>query len=188
MLPIARRKQPEKVRRLLLDAAARIATETGVADVTVDAVCRAAGVTKGAFFHHFPTKAALIAALFEDLIERFGRAISEAADADPESHGRFSRAYLNVVAEPNTAGSEPLWAALCLSSLTDSKLRQRWSDWLLQRLAEDGEAESDETLTSVRLAADGLWLADICGTAPPSADRRRLVEMLQAATRRKEGR
>lgn len=177
-----RKKQPDKVRRQLLDAAAMIATETGVAEVTVDSVCRAAAVTKGAFFHHFPTKAALIAALFEDLIERFGHGLNEAMAADPKPHGRFTRAYLNSVAQPDTAGSEPLWAALCLSSLTDANLRKRWGDWFRRRLAEEGERENDEALASVRLAADGLWLADICGTAPQPATREALLARLRDLT------
>ncbi len=40
----------------LLDAALRIIREKGYAATTVDDLCAAAGVTKGAFFHHFKSK------------------------------------------------------------------------------------------------------------------------------------
>jgi TetR/AcrR family transcriptional regulator, transcriptional repressor for nem operon len=40
----------------LLDAALRIIREKGYAATTVDDLCAAAGVTKGAFFHHFRSK------------------------------------------------------------------------------------------------------------------------------------
>jgi TetR/AcrR family transcriptional repressor of nem operon len=43
-------------RRLLLDAALRVIREKGYHGVTVDEICAAAGVTKGAFFHHFKSK------------------------------------------------------------------------------------------------------------------------------------
>lgn len=43
----------------LLDAAVRLIRIQGYAGTTVDALCREAGVTKGAFFHHFPSKEAL---------------------------------------------------------------------------------------------------------------------------------
>jgi TetR/AcrR family transcriptional repressor of nem operon len=49
----------------LLDAALRLVREKGYADASVDELCAAAGVTKGAFFHHFPSKEALAVAAAE---------------------------------------------------------------------------------------------------------------------------
>lgn len=46
-------------RERLLAAAVRIIREQGFAATSVDDLCRAAGVTKGAFFHHFENKEAL---------------------------------------------------------------------------------------------------------------------------------
>jgi TetR/AcrR family transcriptional repressor of nem operon len=46
----------------LLDAALAVIREKGYADTTVDDLCRAAGVTKGAFFHHFRSKEELAVA------------------------------------------------------------------------------------------------------------------------------
>jgi TetR/AcrR family transcriptional regulator, transcriptional repressor for nem operon len=43
----------------LLDAAIALIREKGYAATSVDELCARAGVTKGAFFHHFPTKDAL---------------------------------------------------------------------------------------------------------------------------------
>jgi len=43
-------------REKLLDAAMRVIRERGYGASTVDDICGAAGVTKGAFFHHFPSK------------------------------------------------------------------------------------------------------------------------------------
>ena len=57
-----RKKQPEVVRRNLLDCAAKLAAEQGVAALSVQAVADAAGVTKGGLFHHFPSKQVLLEA------------------------------------------------------------------------------------------------------------------------------
>ncbi|MEQ1510926.1 MAG: helix-turn-helix domain-containing protein, partial [Sphingopyxis sp.] len=46
-------------RTKLLDAAMRIIREQGYGATSVDELCAAAGVTKGAFFHHFASKEAL---------------------------------------------------------------------------------------------------------------------------------
>jgi len=43
-------------RTRLLDAALTVIRERGFAATSVEDLCRAAGVTKGAFFHHFRTK------------------------------------------------------------------------------------------------------------------------------------
>ena len=45
-----------QTRGLLLDAALRVIRSKGYSATTVDDVCRAAGVTKGSFFHHFSAK------------------------------------------------------------------------------------------------------------------------------------
>jgi TetR/AcrR family transcriptional repressor of nem operon len=60
-------------RRKLLDAALVMIRTQGLAATSVDDLCRAAGVTKGAFFHHFRSKEELAiaaAAHFGALAER----------------------------------------------------------------------------------------------------------------------
>jgi TetR/AcrR family transcriptional regulator, transcriptional repressor for nem operon len=47
--------QPD-ARSRLLDAAMQVIREKGYSATTVDDICGAAGVTKGAFFHHFKSK------------------------------------------------------------------------------------------------------------------------------------
>jgi len=49
-------------RRKLLDAAITIIRQKGYAATSVDEVCARAGVTKGAFFHYFPSKNSLAVA------------------------------------------------------------------------------------------------------------------------------
>lgn len=50
------------VRTRLLDAAVLVIREKGYCGTSVDDLCAAAGVTKGAFFHHFKSKEALAVA------------------------------------------------------------------------------------------------------------------------------
>lgn len=55
--------KPTSARGRILVEAVRIVREKGFAATSVDDLCRAAGVTKGAFFHHFASKEALGVAL-----------------------------------------------------------------------------------------------------------------------------
>ncbi|MEZ5658360.1 MAG: TetR/AcrR family transcriptional regulator [Burkholderiaceae bacterium] len=54
--------RPPKARALLLDSALQVFREKGFAATSVEMLCQRAGVTKGAFFHHFESKNALAVA------------------------------------------------------------------------------------------------------------------------------
>jgi TetR/AcrR family transcriptional repressor of nem operon len=60
------KNQPKRprpgVREKLLDASFLLIREKGYSATSVDELCAEAGVTKGAFFHHFPSKDALAVA------------------------------------------------------------------------------------------------------------------------------
>ncbi len=60
-MPRPTKIDPERgdARTRLLEAARDIIRVKGFTATTVDDLCQAAGVTKGAYFHHFPTKEAL---------------------------------------------------------------------------------------------------------------------------------
>jgi TetR/AcrR family transcriptional repressor of nem operon len=60
-----RTRDPEKTRERILDAAQALILDHGYGATTVDAVVTRAGITKGAFFHHFGSKADLARALVE---------------------------------------------------------------------------------------------------------------------------
>ena len=55
-----------EARAQLIEAARSLVRHKGFAATSVDNLCAAAGVTKGAFFHHFPSKEALGVALIDD--------------------------------------------------------------------------------------------------------------------------
>lgn len=54
--PTNRAPERGNARTRLLDAAVDVIREHGYAATSIDEVCRRAQVTKGAFFHHFPSK------------------------------------------------------------------------------------------------------------------------------------
>jgi AcrR family transcriptional regulator len=180
-----RKKQPERVRRNLLDCAAQISREQGLPAVTLQAVADAAQVTKGGLMHHFPSKQALIQAVFQDLLERLDEEIDRLIADDPEPHGRFTRAYLRAFSEAERAGTSADWNALPLSSLTDPEMKAIWSKWYAARLARHADTDGGTDLGIVRYAADGLWLASLMDYSATEAESRdALVERLLSLTRK----
>jgi TetR/AcrR family transcriptional regulator, transcriptional repressor for nem operon len=84
--PPAGTSPPTDARTRLLDAAMHVIRAQGYSATTVDDICRAAGVTKGAFFHHFKSKEDLgvaAAAHFSAMAERVFGAAPYREHADP---------------------------------------------------------------------------------------------------------
>ncbi|SFG25208.1 TetR/AcrR family transcriptional regulator [Methylobacterium gossipiicola] len=181
-----RKKQPERVRRTLLDCAAKLALEQGLAAMTVQGVCHAAGVTKGALFHHFASKQALVEGVVSDLIGQLDAEIDAAMARDPEPYGRYTRAYVDVTLHDPMMTEGGQWAALHISILAEPALRRIVSDWFAERLSRHHGTDGGAELELVRLAADGAWLAYLVRDRPsdpvPALDalRARLVAMTLA--------
>ena len=70
-------------RAKLLDAALRTIRENGYAATSVDDLCGAAGVTKGAFFHHFKSKEALAVAAADHWSQTTSALFKDAPYHDP---------------------------------------------------------------------------------------------------------
>jgi AcrR family transcriptional regulator len=65
---VARRVQyAEATRGALLESARQLFAAEGYVDVSIDEICRHAGVTKGALYHHFRDKRDLFRAVFEQV-------------------------------------------------------------------------------------------------------------------------
>jgi AcrR family transcriptional regulator len=173
-----RRKQPDIVRRDLVQNAIMLAARPGLAALSLQQVAEAAGVTKGGLLHHFPNKLALVDAVFDFLVMEFDQALAEAMAPDPEPHGRFSRAYLDLCLVDETDLDE--WAALWRSVVTDPHLSARWGAWLGEQVAQYGDHESGPALEAVRFAAVGIWMGLFASITP--ADRNALRVYLRDLT------
>jgi len=69
--------------RRLLDTAARLFASHGYDDVSIDLIAVEAGVTKGGFYHHFPSKQALFERVLDEAQGAIADALSRAGAAAP---------------------------------------------------------------------------------------------------------
>lgn len=75
----------EQTQRLLLSAARRLFAEKGYAATSTPEIVAAAGVTRGALYHHFADKLALFTAVVEEEHLLVSMAINGAAGSDDET-------------------------------------------------------------------------------------------------------
>ena len=87
----------------VLDAALRIAAGEGGAALTIDAVAKAAAVSKGGVLHHFKTKDALVRGLVERLVVQFDQAVEFEQRGDKQPVGRYVRGFLRAMENPMLA-------------------------------------------------------------------------------------
>lgn len=153
-----RKKAPELIRQKILDYAIQLASERGVAGVSIQAVADLAGVTKGGVFHHFPNKQKLLDAMVHEVLARLDHAIDEYMQNDQEVIGCFTRAYIYFTLQAERSGIGTLWSAISMTMLTDHAFNATWIAWLHGRLARHEQTDAGIELQLLRYAADGVWL------------------------------
>ena len=173
-----------QTRERILAAAIEVIRTDGAANLTLDRVATAAGVSKGGFLYHFGSKDALMAGLLDETLAVLDDEldIREARfrAADPASRGTFALAYLDYVREPYKAADDTSSSILAAAALDDELLAntratfERWQERLMHR---DKLAETTGLLA--RIVGDGLWLIDLFGLAPPTkAERHEVLDLV----------
>jgi AcrR family transcriptional regulator len=90
-LPMKKAEQGRKTRDILLSVARDLFGAQGFAETSLSAIVKAAGVTKGAFYHHFSGKQEIFLRVFEDVKRAVARRTFvvhreyESASGDPTS-------------------------------------------------------------------------------------------------------
>ena len=132
-------------KKALLDNAAELFTAHGYAGTSLDEVVAAARVTKGALYHHFPSKLALFESVFlriqEDTTAQIQRRINSAKDP-------WERARIGL-ASFLEACQQPQFRRICMQEGPVALGHERWAD-----------AERAAALGIVKATVDDL-LADL---------------------------
>ena len=119
-----RQAQAQSTRSAILEAAGTLSRQNGFDKLTIRDICRAAGVTTGAFYHHFDSKEDLLNQGFASLDAFMEKALAPYASAPPldrleallrlyaqfmEAQGwqTIARYYQRRLADPGTASMSP---------------------------------------------------------------------------------
>jgi AcrR family transcriptional regulator len=172
-------------RETLLDAAECVLFELGTQALTLAAVAKRAGVSKGGLLYHFPTKEALIKGLVARVIEEFDALIASYDDGTP---GSYSRAYVEatfaIMTDTEAARTRRRWTVITAAAADPAliaPLREAMARW---HRPDPGEHVDPISGMVVRLAAEGLWEVAVHDPGLYDAEqytalRRRMLDLLK---------
>src|SRR6516164_1179812 len=167
---------PDSPPERLLDADERLVSAVGAGHLTLEAVARAAGVSKGGLLYHFPSKEALLQAMIDRHLRDIGARIAglEADGRSPADRLRERvRMRLDCGAERRSVGAA-LIAACAVNPALMNGCRARYRELADELVKLDG---GFERAALVLLAVDGLLFGELLHVSPyTAAERARLVE------------
>jgi len=167
----------------ILDSLQDILISEGYSGVTLEAVARAASVSKGGLLYHFPSKAAMLTGLIERLS---GLAEEEFREAREGGEG-VVRVFLRTSLPQSPEERELYWAVIAAlrgqedmpeeATRTVQYLFSHWGSLLHEEL-------TDPVLAEIILrAGDGLYMSAIAGLPQPDpALTRSMIDRLVEAS------
>ncbi len=132
----------------IIDAALRTIAERGCANVTMDDICKAAGLSKGGLAHYYRSKDDLFKAAFQEFFQRiFLRGEQTMAAFDDPLDKVLSFEWLYNFEDPDVETGYPILYDFMSIAVHDQGYREIFSDWinswvrLLQSAIELGQTQ-----------------------------------------------
>lgn len=181
---MARNKYPEQTIQLILDTASRLFFQQGYDRTTLQDIINATGLSKGAIYHHFSSKEAILVAVVDQIGEYNSTVLAQVRDrkglTGAEKLREVSRTSLQLSFQGRVLNmlpyliENPKFMALQMQSI----LYEASPDYILPILQEglaDGSIQTEypEQLSEVLLILSDLWLHPIFRPSTPEQVRNR---------------
>jgi AcrR family transcriptional regulator len=175
-------RKAQRTRLKLIEAGRDVALEAGTANLTLAMVARRAGVSKGGVLYHFQTKALLLQALLDFLVDGFEEQVDRIRT---EQDCSWLTAYLRASFPEEQAGqvreTDILFQLVTVQPELGERLQERFHSW-------HGRAE-ERGLSAVeahlyRCAIDGLWYNEMFGFNLPREQLTAVLGHLEELIRR----
>lgn len=172
----------------MLDAASSIVVELGAQRLTLDAVAKRAGLSKGGVMYNFPSKEALLEGLIERIVTHNEQALEKASAQLPERAGRELLAYVKNSLRAHD-GDDRVSGALLAVLANHPQLISRVAQFFRTRFRRIARDVPFEQAAIVHLATEGLWLLELMNASPLSKSERSRVAraLLRMAEQTEQG-
>src|SRR5574342_806234 len=161
-------QRSEETRTKIMESAIKLFSNQGYNKASVDDICGEAGISKGAFYHHFKSKQELSLALLDSWLQTIEHAIEASKDKTaPETFMQMTEAFPYTF---ETAGEGlPMFLEFWLQASRDKKIwdasiapYRRYHQYftsLIRKGVEEGSfVEVDPELTSRMIVATAMGL------------------------------
>jgi AcrR family transcriptional regulator len=116
-------QRSEETRTRILEAAVKQFSVQGYNTTSVDNICDQAGVSKGAFYHHFKTKQDVFLALLDGWLQTFDQAIEASKDRPVPETFQLMTEYFPYIFE-SASENLPMFLEFMLQASRDEKIWQ----------------------------------------------------------------
>lgn len=161
-------QRSEETQSKIMDAAVKLFSTRGFTAASVDDICAEAGISKGAFYHHFESKQALFLALLDGWLQAIDSSIESSKDKTvPETFMQMTEAFPYLF---QTAGEGlPMFLEFWLQASRDKKIwdasiapyrrYHKYFTSLIKKGVEEGSfVEVDPELASRMIVATAMGL------------------------------
>jgi len=161
-------QRSEETHSKIIESAIKLFSTRGFNAASVDDICKDAGISKGAFYHHFESKQALFLALLDGWLQTIDKAIEASKDLTvPEAFMQMSAAFPYIF---ETAGEGlPMFLEFWLQASRDKKIWEasiapyrryhKYFTTLIKKGVDEGSfVEVDPELTSRMIVSTAMGL------------------------------
>ena len=114
-------QRSEETRAKIIESAIKLFSTCGFNAASVDDICKDAGISKGAFYHHFESKQALFLALLDGWLQTIDNAIEASKDKTvPETFTQMTEAFPYIF--ETAGGGLPMFLEFWLQASRDKKI------------------------------------------------------------------
>jgi AcrR family transcriptional regulator len=167
---------PSPARDRILEAAERMVAEVGAAQLTLDVVAQAAGVSKGGLLYHFRSKESLLGALAQRYVESMEHCIQAAKCGISEQDVSRDLKACIVGILGGDPRSKAMGAALLATAANDLTLLEVIRERLVAYNRELAASDADFPRAAiVTLAVDGLMMRESLRISPFTEEQRERV-------------
>lgn len=167
-------EEVERSREAIRDAAATLFRRRGYTGVGIDELCRTAGLTRGTFYAHYPSKAALLDAVLNgahDFVRRLKARSGNSTRVLRRQAGEIAAAYLAPKNKQGVIGGCSLASLAMDTTRAGPEAQAAYAKAVknvvaeFQRAGEDGEAllPVDQARAALALSVGGLLISNACG-------------------------